>query len=225
MIKHLVFTKEIISLLYRRLRTSIRASVVKIDSSKVFDRLGNPFLNHELLDILKSKDSESAKKFYRKYVESIVETQDGKWLERFIGKTKNINYWITPWGGVEKKHGEKHLSDEYFFRYVRGVLKIKEKILEEGFHPEKFGYITGQLLIDENGEKKVIIWNGHRRVLSLVDLGCKSIKVEISGGDRWNGDFQTHVIKISEVDSWKNVKNGLYTKEEAKKFFYKFFEN
>ncbi len=221
--KYLDLAKKTIRMFYRKLRAFARAPIVEVEISKVFDRLGKHILTHELLNILEFNNSEVAKECYRRYVESIIKSQKGHWLEKIIGKSKDVNYWITPWGGGEKNHGEKYLSSEYLSKYVTGALEIKDKIMKDGYLPKKFGYITGQLLINEKGEKSFIIWNGHRRSLTLAYLGYKKIKVEISGGDRWNGEIQNHIIKISELDDWKNVKNGLYTKEEATRFFYKFF--
>lgn len=220
---YLILFKKIPFMIYRRLRASF-APVVEVKITEIFDRLGNQFLNHDLLNIFKSPDRESAKEHYKKYVNSIAESQDGKWLKNFIDKKKEINYWTTPWGGAEKRHGDKYSSDEYLSKYVRGVLEIREKMAKYGYRLKTFGYITGQLLIDEKGKRRFIVWNGHRRTLSLVDLRYKKIKVEVSGGDRWNGKIQNHIIKIDEVKNWKNVKNGLYTKEEAIIFFRKFFD-
>lgn len=219
---YLVLFKKIPFIIYRRLKASF-APVIEIKVTEIFDRLGNQFSKHELLGIFEAENIDSAKNYYKEYVESIINRQDGKWLNNFIGRTKKLNYWITPWGGAEKRHGEKYFSDDYLLNYVKEALKIKEKIVKEGYRLEIFGHITGQLLIDEKGRKRFIIWNGHKRTLSLIRLGYKKIRVEVSGGDRWNGKLQNHIIRIDEVRKWKNVKNGIYSKEEAESFFRRFF--
>lgn len=221
---YLSLIKKAPFLLYRKIRTAIKAPIVDIHAYEIFDRLGNPILNHELLNIFNASDSKKAMNCYKKYIDFIIENQEGAWLSEIIGKKKNIKYWVAPWGGFEKKHGNKYLSEEYLARYANKILSVKGQLSRYGYCPKKFGYITGQLLIDESNKKRFIVWNGHKRSLGLINLGYDKFQVEISGGDRWNGKIQNHIIRVADVDDWENVKNGFYTKKEATIFFKSFFK-
>lgn len=196
--------------------------VVEFDVSEIVDRMGNKFQDHKLLQIFDSEKKDSVA-FFEKYISELFKIQEGEWMRFFLGKYKKNHFWVTPWGGCEKEYSEKHLSKEYAKRYVSKMIAVKNSITDKGYQPEKFGSITGQMLINEKGEKKCIIWSGHRRTLSLVSAGCKKIPVEISGGDRWNGTIQKHSVDVKNVCNWVNVRNKLFSKEEALIFFNKYF--
>lgn len=213
-----------LSRIWRGIRSLKGFPIVEFDISQVFDRMASRIISHELLKLF-DMEEEKRVEYYINYNKWMHEIQNKHWLYPFLNKEKDIHYWITPWGGCNKKYSERHLTVPYSKEYVNNIFLIRSAIKKNGYHPEKYGYITGQMLVDDKKERRVIIWNGHKRALSLANLGYKRIKVEISGGDRWNGEIQNHIVKSDELNEWKNVRNNLYSKEEARNFFENFFEN
>ncbi len=208
-----------------RIWRNLHGPIIEVNIKELIDRLGNKISEHELMNLFKIGNTDDSINYYYHYNERMYGIQDGRWLNEFIGSSKDIHYWITPWGGCVKHYfSQKHLSLSYAKEYIIKLRQIRASIEKNGFHPEKHGYITGQLLIDHEGNKKFIIWNGHRRALSLADLGYKKIRVEISGGDRWEGKIKNHTVKLCQLKKWPNVKNSLYSKEEARQFFTKYFQ-
>ncbi len=205
-------------------RLNFRRPLIEIEIENIYDRLANKIIEHQLLKVFDMNVRNSAE-YYCKYNNNIFRVQNKEWLAEFLGCAKEVPYWITPWGGCAKDHSKKErLSLEHAQKYTDNLKSVRDSIKNEGYNPKKYGYITGQLLVDEKGRKKFIIWNGHRRILSLANLNYKKITVEISGGDRWDGKIRNHIFNINKIKGWVNVKNNLYSIEEARKFFYKFFE-
>jgi hypothetical protein len=214
---------KLLKLIFARVWINFRKPLIEIEIENIYDRLANKIIDHELLKIFDMNIKDSAE-YYKKYNNNIFNVQNGRWLKDFLGYAKNVPYWITPWGGCAKDHLQKgRLSLEHAKSYTSNLKITKNSIKNEGYIPQKYGYITGQILINEKGERRFIIWNGHRRILSLARLNYKKMTVEVSGGDRWDGTIGNHFININEVEKWKNVKNKIYSPEEAKMFFYKFF--
>lgn len=191
----------------------------------LLDRFSVPFAEHPHLKIFSLPFNE-ATKLYKDYTKYINAHQYGKWIKELgIHSIRPIPFWITPWGGSEKKYEGYRLTEKYVKKYVKSLLNTKKSLEINGYVPKNFPPITGQLLINDNNQKRVIIWNGNRRTLSLIKLGYKSIPVEISGGNRWKGFNQQTTIKISELGEWENVKNNTYSPEQASKFFKIFFSS
>jgi hypothetical protein len=203
---------------------NINGPIIEIRMEDAYERMADPISSHRFLSLFEMSEADSAA-YYQKCNKELYQNQQSEWLKKFIGKSKKILYWVTPWGGCVKDYSKKErLTIEYSIKYIRELKKINNSIAKKGYLPEKYGYITGELLLNEKGEKRFIIWNGYRRILSLAHLGYKKIKVEISGGNRWEGNLKNHTIKKADYKRWLNVKNKLYTKEEALQFFNRFFE-
>lgn len=195
-----------------------------IRMEEVVDRMGNSILRHELLSLFQERSDEEMIKTYQEYIEKRFSLQKGEWLVPFLGYPKDIDFWITPWGGARKPYyPERHLPFEYSQEYIRKLKCVRDSLQSEGYLPEKYGYITGELLINEKNERRFVVWNGHRRVLTLAYLGCEKVAVEISGGDRWTGKICSHRVLLRHLKMWKNVRRKLYTESEAKAFFSHFF--
>lgn len=218
--RFVLFAKLILAGAFR----DIRGPIIEIDLGKVYDRMANKIVNHELLEVFSMNETDSAE-FYCRYNNRIFQKQNSQWLIKFLGYAKNISYWVTPWGGCAKDHSKKErLTIKHADEYVKRLKFIKDLIVTKGYHPEKYGYITGQLVENKNGDKRFIIWNGHRRMLSLASLNYKKIMVEISGGDRWDGKIRNNHIKMSNLKKWKNVKNKIFTEKEAMSFINAYFK-
>lgn len=213
----------LVKLLLARIWRHIRGPVIEIDIKEAFDRMANPIISHRLLNLF-DMDDESSAVYYQNYNDEIYRNQNGEWLEKFLGKSKKIPYWVTPWGGCAKDYSKRNRLDiSYAREYVNKLREIKDSIAEKTYCPEKYEHITGEILFDENGKSRFIVWSGHRRILSLARLGYKKIKVEVSAGDRWEGKINNHVIRLSECQKWPNIRNKTYSQEEALRFFNHFF--
>lgn len=197
--------------------------VVEANASEIVSRLGKKFSSHQLLAIFEAGGPQKAADFYRGYIREMHEMQSGKWMEKMGVAGKNIHFWNTPWGGCQKEYSANHLSEQYSRRYVEKMLKVRDSIEKNGYDFKKYGHITGQLLTGQSGQRRFVVWSGHRRAFSLINLGYEKIPIELSGGDRWNGSLQDHRIDIRDLKNWPNVKNGLYSEKEALDFFNAFF--
>lgn len=188
------------------------------------DRFAQPFTQHPHLELF-TLSKEDAIKLYQEYTSYIHTHQKKDWLENFgFIPRHSIPFWVAPWGGFEKKYEGYRLTRKYASRYLRKLWATKKSLGINGYNRDDFPPITGRLLVNDNGERRVIIWNGNRRTLSLVSLGYRNIPVEISGGNRWKGFRQETVIDIADVGNWENVRNGKYTPEQAYQFFITFFD-
>lgn len=213
-----------IKLLLARTFRNIRGPLFEIEIKDIRDRLANKIAGHEILETF-NMDLDNSALHYSKYNRKLHQLQDGEWLRGFLGYSKKIPYWLTPWGGCLKDHSKKdRLSLSHAKQYAKSLKDIRDSIRTKGYSPEKYGYITGQILINDKGEKRFIIWNGHRRILSLASLNYKKVVVEVSGGDRWEGGIKNHFIDTRDISKWNNIKSKLYSIEEGRKIFNKFFE-
>ena len=64
----------------------------------------------------------------------------------------------------------------------------------------------------KNNYKCSLCDDGNHRVRIAYILGIKTIPLKIS-----------EIIDIENIKNWKNVKNGLYSLDDAKKIFIKYF--
>lgn len=99
---------------------------------------------------------------------------------------------------------------------VSRLLRVYESIVDQGYqrNNEKDGDIRVNVLLPCNGESA--IWQarvGQHRAIVLAGLGYSSIPSRV-----------TNVIMRSQVDSWFNVVNGVYTKSFALDVFDSFYQ-
>lgn len=105
--------------------------------------------------------------------------------------------------------------------YIR-LKNVTESIKEHGFKcdPVEHGYISGYLLIDR-GEFAVSIRPGQHRIAALAALGYSSAPVVIGLPSNHWPYFATY---RNDVRSWPNVRNGLFTINQALELFDRLLE-
>jgi len=89
---------------------------------------------------------------------------------------------------------------------------VYESIKDQGYHPERYGFIHGQFLISEEDWVWVNI-GGKHRFSSLLALDYEQIPVALKS--RSSALF----IRRSDSAHWPNVKNGLFKEEDALNIF------
>lgn len=124
---------------------------------------------------------------------------------------------------LRERGGNQHFGpNSYTFgkdQYKR-LINTYKMITMNGYHPEIFpdGYVKGFLQVKDNDYRFIIVEGQHRiAALSLMGvetLYCKFIQEE----------HHPQIVNYNERDDWKQVKNGLYTREVAERIFIKFFK-
>src|SRR5690606_38561459 len=94
--------------------------------------------------------------------------------------------------------------------------KIYESLKTNKFDINK-SLIYSLHIYKRNNDYRIELLDGLHRTATLVALGYKKIPVIIS-------NHNTSLIKRENVKLWFNVKNGLYTEEQALKLFDEKFE-
>jgi len=116
------------------------------------------------------------------------------------------DYGCQFFGPVSDAHGELEFQR---------LISVYERISEDGFQPQQFGYIHGEFLIDGNNWVWIAIGGKHRFAV-LSALGFE--RIPIANRARWSAMF----VRRSEVDFWPNVRNGLFSRDEALDVFDRF---
>lgn len=95
--------------------------------------------------------------------------------------------------------------------YTR-LVSVYNSIKEHGYRPEKYGYMHGQFLVSADDWVWVNI-GGKHRFASLAALQFENIPVALKS--RSSALF----IRRCDVDYWPNVKNGLFSRNDALSIF------
>lgn len=140
----------------------------------------------------------------------------------------SIPLFEYPWGSFNKKYKKKSPelsrfcgpSSEDFIRkeFVR-TMGLYEKILEEGYLPNKFpnSYIGGTWLIAEDGRSKFVVMQGNHRMAILSHLGYSKIEVRSMRG-------VIRSVRESDLKKWPMVRKGICSETHARKIFLMFFD-
>ncbi|MBQ0731842.1 MAG: hypothetical protein KBT75_14140 [Oleispira antarctica] len=109
------------------------------------------------------------------------------------------NFGCQFFGPISDAHGKLE------FERLTGV---NNKIVKNGYLPAEHGHLHGEFLIDGNDWVWVAIGGKHRfSVLSALDYS----EIPVARLSRWAHLY----VRRSEVDYWPNVRNGLFSAEEA----------
>jgi len=97
---------------------------------------------------------------------------------------------------------------------VRRMWLLYEKFRAEGYRPfrSRDGFIRGFFLVRNSGERRFIVTGGQRRCAVLSHLGYKSAWMKLQPG-------YPHYVRESEVDNWKMVSSGQWSKSDALAYF------
>lgn len=90
---------------------------------------------------------------------------------------------------------------------VKRICNLVDNIRKEGFKTNNIEQITATILI-KNDEWSCFINGGNHRVAVLSALGYNPISLQIY-----------EIVDLSNIEKWKYVKNGLYSKKSAEFIF------
>lgn len=122
---------------------------------------------------------------------------------------------------VGKKHGIEQgwlfcgpVSEEKIQIEAERILYVLRRISEEGYQRSNSsdGDVRATALVDENNDWRWLITAGNHRAAAAAALGYSSIPVRVN-----------LVISRQDVDWWKHVVEGLFTRDEALSIFDNFF--
>lgn len=102
------------------------------------------------------------------------------------------------------------------------TITIYEKLKKESFRVDSGGVdniVCSILYLDDISDWRVLIHAGNHRMAALTVLGYDSITVQINANR--GGLFS--IIRKLEIDSWPAVRQGYYSKDEARAIFDKLF--
>jgi len=91
--------------------------------------------------------------------------------------------------------------------------------MEKGYQPELFpdGYINGYLL-KKDDDYRLIVTEGQHRAAALSVLGYSEITAKVSSDSN-----HMKLVDYNNAEYWPGVKNGLFSREDAKILFDVFF--
>ena len=198
---------------------------MEISTDCVYLRTGDHVSKYIIETLLNLPDdnckcSKSQKDAFSRFHRKVILEKDGGGLKKFKGYEKLVPFVVTPWDSFLKPFHEYHFTESYLEDYINRLLYLERRIVKEGYIPEKYGCISGVLLVNKRGDRRFIVYQGNRRAGVLSHLGYDAIKVELggfTGGHDW-------VVKEEDVCDWVNVKNGTYTRKEALAYFGLFFK-
>jgi hypothetical protein len=119
--------------------------------------------------------------------------------------------------GIE--HGAKvgPVSIEKGQLEFRALTRLTESILSQGYirNDGPRGDIRGWILINRAGDVRYVVRSGKHRIAVLTALGFESVPLRICFA---------RVPRLSEVDRWPHVIDGLFTREQAEVFSQRVFD-
>lgn len=120
-----------------------------------------------------------------------------------LGLSEKYNFGWQFFGPVSEDLGQL----EY-----RRLTAVFDSIKEDGYLPEKHGFIHGQFLVSDDNWAWVNI-GGKHRFAALAALDFKNIPIAL------NSRSTALFIRRIDVEYWPNVKNGLFSKTDALNIF------
>lgn len=104
------------------------------------------------------------------------------------------------------------VSDDHSKLEFERLTAVNTNIVKNGYLPTEHGHLHGEFLIDGSQWVWVAIGGKHRfSVLSALDYPV----IPVAKTSRWASLY----VRRSEVDYWPNVRNGLFSVEEALSVF------
>lgn len=120
-----------------------------------------------------------------------------------LGLKPSENFGCQFFGPVSSDHGE--------LEFTR-LTSVNNNIVKNGYVPSKHGHLHGEFLIDGDSWVWLAIGGKHRfSVLSALEFDT----IPVARLSRWAALF----VRRSEVSYWPNVRNGLFSIEEALSVF------
>jgi len=102
-------------------------------------------------------------------------------------------------------------SDDAWVSHAKHFYKMISSIKKDGFHP--FSLPIVDVLLKDNDIRYIMSSTGNHRLISAFAAGVNLVNVKLG-----------NVINIKNIENWTNVRNGLFSKDEAQKIFLDYFE-
>jgi hypothetical protein len=119
------------------------------------------------------------------------------------GLNADENFGCQFFGPLSSDHGELEF---------KRLTSVNNNIVKDGYMPSKHGHLHGEFLINGDEWVWIAIGGKHRfSVLSALDLDA----IPVAKLSRW----ATLFVRRSEVNYWPNVRNGIFSIEEALSIF------
>jgi hypothetical protein len=221
------------------LKTILRRKVFEVEMEKCVNPLGFSFGRHGwhyIIEYLREVDSNPAiplKESILYRYHKLYQIQSMKELVATAGMKVSFapGFFRFPWGNFKKgfnhtmseknKHKSRFCgpsSEGLIKEEAKNILKLKTSIVENGYNPLKYpnNFIGGVFLVRENGDYRFVVLQGNHRVSIMSYLGIKSFKA------RSLNNYQLHIYE-TDIGKWYYVKNGMCSKEDARKYFNAFF--
>lgn len=121
------------------------------------------------------------------------------------GATLSYTHGVLPFGPVSQAKGD--------LEFARAI-GVYDSIRKHGYrrHNSVGGDIIGSILVSDVGVR-ILIESGHHRIAALAALGVKKVPVRMS----------PFLVRRAEVESWPNVRRGLFTVDAALDVFDRIF--
>ena len=141
--------------------------------------------------------------------------------------------YLPPWGGgrvvtysdrMEQWTGPKTEDDIKF--HFSHLTTLCAQIKSEGFRPWAYrdGYIRVCVLEKDNGDLRYLVLGGQHRAAIMSHLGYSSVWVRFQPQHSIYPGTMPNRVKLSELDRWKEVVSGVFTRQDARSFFESYFE-
>ena len=141
--------------------------------------------------------------------------------------------YLPPWGGgrvvtfgnrMEQWTGPKTDDDiKFHFDHLKTLCV---EIKSQGFRPWSYrdGYIRVCILERGDGDLRYLVVGGQHRAAIMSHLGHSSVWVRLQPRHAIYPGTLPYRVKLSEIDSWKEVVSGLFTQQNARSFFESYFK-
>lgn len=221
------------------LKTTRRNAIREVEMGRCVNPLGFSFGKdgwHFIVEYLREVESNPSIHFkdsilyqYHKFYQPISMSE----LVRSAGMEVSFDpgFFRYPWGNFRKDFNyelpakDKRLSrfcgpsdDDLIQSEATNITKLRDAIKVVGYNPWKSpnSFIGGSFLKRRNGEYRFVVLQGNHRVSVMSYLGIKTFIAR---------DLPGHYSHISEgnIDEWYYVRNGMCSREDAKKYFDAFF--
>lgn len=141
--------------------------------------------------------------------------------------------FIPPWGGgktVDPGNDFEHWigpkSPDQINRFLRYFKGLYMKIRKEGYRPfiNRDGLV--RVIKLKKGDKvRLLVVGGQKRSSIISHCGYSKVWVRLQYKFKDYPGNMPPVVDLVEVDSWPNVVNGLYTRDDAIAFFNEYFRD
>jgi len=141
--------------------------------------------------------------------------------------------YIPPWGGGKVvtcsetfEHWTGPKSNESIVLLLERLKLTYSKLKSEGYRPWAYpdGFIRVCILENSRIDYRCLVVGGQNRAASISHMGYKHVWVRLQPkGKNYPGNMPSR-IKIRELDQWRPVSHGKFSRQDASCFFEAYFE-